>query len=186
MHQRMVHDVKWVDANVSNPVARKAVIEAIKQVYAIVGVHGLPGAIHVELARDVGKSKEERDEIKSGIDKRNAAKDRLRLQFKETCGVEPSGAEDLLRFELWLEQGGRCLYSDSPIACHQIVASDNSVQVDHILPWSRSGDDSFVNKTLCFAAANQNKRGATPHEWMGERPRALGEIPSASSKATRR
>jgi CRISPR-associated endonuclease Csn1 len=170
MHERMVHDVKWIDANVSNPVARKAVIEALKQVYAIVGVHGLPGAIHVELARDVGKSKEERDEIKSGIDKRNAAKDRLRLQFKETCGVEPSSAEDLLRFELWLEQGGRCLYSDSPIACQQIVASDNSVQVDHILPWSRSGDDSFVNKTLCFAAANQNKRGATPHEWFAKDP----------------
>ncbi len=168
MHERMVHDIKWVDANVSNPVARKAVIEALKQVYAIVGVHGLPGAIHVELAREVGKSKEERDEIKSGIDKRNAAKDRLRAQFKETCGHEPSGAEDLLRFELWTEQGGRCLYSDRMIEPHQIAASDNTVQVDHILPWSRSGDDSFVNKTLCFTTANQNKRGRTPFEWFGE------------------
>jgi CRISPR-associated endonuclease Csn1 len=167
MHERMVHDIKWVDANVSNPVARKAVIEALKQVHAIVGAHGLPGAIHVELAREVGKSKEERDEIKSGIDKRNAAKDLLRDQFKETCGHEPSSAEDLLRFELWREQAGRCLYSDSAVAPHQIVASDNSVQVDHILPWSRSGDDSFVNKTLCLASANQNKRGRTPFEWFG-------------------
>jgi len=167
LHERMVHDIKWVDANVSNPVARKAVIEAVKQVHAIVAAHGLPGAIHVELAREVGKSKEERDEIKSGIDKRNAAKDRLRAQFKETCGHEPSSAEDLLRFELWTEQAGRCLYSDRAIAPHQIVASDNSVQVDHILPWSRSGDDSFVNKTLCFTTANQNKRGLTPHEWFG-------------------
>jgi CRISPR-associated endonuclease Csn1 len=167
LHQRMVHDIRWVDANVSNPVARKAVIEALKQVHAIVGVHGLPGKIHVELAREVGKSKEERDEIKSGIDKRNAAKDRLREQFKETCGQEPSSAEDLLRFELWTEQAGRCLYSDRAIAPHQIVASDNSVQVDHILPWSRSGDDSFVNKTLCFTTANQNKRGRTPFEWFG-------------------
>jgi len=168
LHQRMVHDIRWVDANVSNPVARKAVIEAVKQVHAVVGAYGLPGAIHVELAREVGKSKEERDEIKSGIDKRNAAKDRLRDQFKEVCGRESSSAEDLLRFELWTEQGGRCLYSDRAIAPHQIVASDNSVQVDHILPWSRSGDDSFVNKTLCFAAANQNKRGATPFEWFGD------------------
>jgi len=170
MHERMVHDIKWVDGNVSNPVARKAVIEALKQVHAIVGVHGLPGAIHVELAREVGKSKEERDEIKSGIDKRNAAKDRLRDQFRETCGHEPSGADDLLRFELWTEQAGRCLYSDRAIAPQQIVASDNSVQVDHILPWSRSGDDSFVNKTLCFTTANQNKRGRTPFEWFGADP----------------
>jgi len=167
LHERMVHDIKWVDADVSNPVARKAVIEALKQVYAIVGAYGLPGAIHVELAREVGKSKEERDKLKNGIETRNKAKDRLRDQFKETCGHEPSGAEDLLRFELWKEQGGRCLYTDSCIAPHQIVASDNSVQVDHILPWSRSGDDSFVNKTLCLTTANQNKRGCTPYEWFG-------------------
>ncbi|WP_298748224.1 type II CRISPR RNA-guided endonuclease Cas9, partial [uncultured Brevundimonas sp.] len=82
-------------------------------------------------------------------------------------GREPSGREDLLRFELWQEQGGRCLYSDRDISPNMIVASDNTVQVDHILPWSRSGDDSFVNKTLCFAKANQDKRGATPFEWMG-------------------
>ncbi len=166
-HERMVHDIKWVDANVANPVARKAVIEALKQVYAIVGLYGLPGAIHVELAREVGKSREEREEIKSGIDKRNAEKERLRAQFKETCGQNPSRPEDLLRFELWTEQNGRCLYSDQAIAPHQILASDNSVQIDHILPWSRSGDDSFVNKTLCFTHANQNKRGLTPFEWFG-------------------
>lgn len=167
LHQRMVHDIKWIDANVSNPVARKAVIEAVKQVHAIVAEYGLPGAIHVELARDVGKSKEERDEIKTGIEKRNKALDRLKIEFANVVGREPSGREDLLRFELWQEQGGRCLYSDRDIHPNMIVASDNTVQVDHILPWSRSGDDSFVNKTLCFAKANQDKRGATPFEWMG-------------------
>jgi CRISPR-associated endonuclease Csn1 len=40
------------------------------------------------------------------------------------------------------------------------------VQVDLILPWCRSGDDSFVNKTLCIANANQEKRGRTPFEWL--------------------
>ena len=39
-------------------------------------------------------------------------------------------------------------------------------QVDHILPWSRFGDDSFVNKTLCTARANQQKKGRTPFEWF--------------------
>jgi CRISPR-associated endonuclease Csn1 len=48
------------------------------------------------------------------------------------------------------------------------VASDNTVQLDHILPWSRSGEDSFVNKTLCFAKANQDKKGRTPFEWFGK------------------
>lgn len=152
---------------IGNPVARKALTEAIKQVRAIVQEYGLPGRIHIELARDVGKSKEERDEIRYGIEKRNKQKDWLREQFIATVGQEAKTSEDLLRFELWREQNGRCLYTDSEIHPNSIVASDNSVQVDHILPWSRSGDDSFVNKTLCFAAANQEKKGQTPFEWFG-------------------
>lgn len=153
---------------ITNPVAKKAVREALKQVKAIVMEYGLPGAIHVELARDVGKSKEERDDIKNGIEKRNRTLDRLKVEFVNVVGREPSGREDLLRFELWQEQGGRCLYSDREIHPDMIAASDNTVQVDHILPWSRSGDDSFTNKTLCFAKANQDKRGRTPFEWFGD------------------
>lgn len=153
---------------IANPIARKALTEAVKQVRAIAHVYGLPGHIHIELARDVGKSKEERDEITRGIEKRNKEKDRAREQFKETVGREPSGGEDLLRFELWKEQDGRCIYTDKPIHPNAIVASDNSVQVDHILPWSRSGDDSFINKTLCLVSANQEKKGRTPCEWFGK------------------
>jgi CRISPR-associated endonuclease Csn1 len=152
---------------INNPVARKALTEALKQVNAIVQKYGLPGKIHVELARDVGKSKEERDEIKYGFERRNKEKDRLRQQFVSDVGIECRGAEDLLRYELWKEQNGRCLYTDYDINPNLIISSDNTVQVDHILPWSRSGDDGFLNKTLCFASANQDKKGRTPYEWFG-------------------
>lgn len=153
---------------IANPIARKSLTEAIKQVRAIVHEYGLPGHIHVELARDVGKSKEERDEISRGIEKRNKDKDWLAEKFREDVGREPHGGEDLLRYELWREQNGFCLYSNKEIPIGAITAADNSVQVDHILPWSRSGDDSFVNKTLCFAKENQEKKGQTPFEWFGK------------------
>lgn len=151
---------------INNPVARKALGEALKQVRAILREYGKPGAIHIELARDVGKSKEERDKITSGIEKRNKAKDRLREEYEQTVGRKVANAEDLLRFELWKEQAGRCCYSDREIHPDWIVSSDNRVQVDHILPWSRSGDDSFINKTLCLAKENQDKKGLTPFEWF--------------------
>lgn len=153
---------------INNPVARKSITECVKQVKAIIHAYGLPGAIHVELARDVGKSKEERDKIRLGIDKRNKQKDRLRTEFEAATGRAPTGGEDLMRFELWREQNGRCLYTDREIHPNMIVSSDRTVEVDHILPWSRSGDDSFINKTLCFASANQEKRGRTPYEWLGK------------------
>ena len=156
-------------ADVKNPVARKALGEATKQVKAMVEEYGLPEYMHVELARDVGKSKEERDEIERGIDKRNKAKDRLREEFKDLHGREPrQGSDEMLRFELWKEQNCRCLYTDRPITFQDVIGSTNSAEVDHILPWSRSGDDSFVNKTLCATGTNRDKRGRTPFRWFSD------------------
>jgi CRISPR-associated endonuclease Csn1 len=156
-----------VETEITNPVARKAVLEAEKQVRAIVQGFGIPDRIHIELARDIGKSAEERRAIEDGIERRNKDKDKLRdVEFPEAVGRAPYNSEELLRFELWKEQAGRCLYTDEIIQPSQIAASDNSVQVDHILPWSRFGDDSFHNKTLCLAGVNQQKRDRTPFEWF--------------------
>ncbi len=151
---------------VGSPIARKALIEAVKQVKAVAEEYGTPDMIHVELARDVGKGIEERRDIENGIEKRNKEKEKLRERFEGDVGQPCRSAEDLLRYELWIEQNGRCVYSDEPILPDDIVATSNAAQVDHILPWSRFGDDSFNNKTLCKARANQEKRGRTPFEWF--------------------
>jgi CRISPR-associated endonuclease Csn1 len=152
--------------DIGSPVARKAMSEALKQVRSLVHAFGTPDAIHIELARDVGKSKEERDKIKRGIDDRNAEKDRLRGQYQEDIGEEPRTSEDLLRYELWKQQNCRCIYTDDYIEPQHVAATSNAAQVDHILPWSRFGDDSFHNKVLVTAKANQDKRGRTPFEWF--------------------
>lgn len=151
--------------DIRNPVARKALTEMWKQVRAIIREHGLPDAIHVELARDIGKGVEERDKITKGIEDRNKARDKLRDDFIDLLKHEPN-LDELIRFELWKEQGGRCLYTDDPIDPGWLIRGDNRVQTDHILPWSRFGDDSFANKTLCTATANQAKKGRTPFEWF--------------------
>jgi CRISPR-associated endonuclease Csn1 len=151
---------------IGSPTARKAIIEALKQVKALVEKFGLPDRIHVEMARDVGKSIEERGKIDRGIEKRNRQKDKLREDFSEKLGRLPLSVEELLRFELWGQQNGRCLYTDEYISPERLLDGNNTVQIDHILPWSRFGDDSFHNKTLCTAKANQNKKGRTPFEWF--------------------
>jgi CRISPR-associated endonuclease Csn1 len=151
--------------DVRNPVARKAVAEMQKQVRAIAQAYDMLDFIHIELARDIGKSAEERDKITKGINNRNSQRDRVREEFKELLHRDPN-KDDLLRFELWKEQNCFCLYTGDKIEPDWLVSEDNRVQVDHILPWSRFGDDSFHNKSLCMARANQAKRGRTPFEWF--------------------
>jgi CRISPR-associated endonuclease Csn1 len=153
--------------DVRNPVARKAVTEMCKQVRAIVQAHGLPDYIHVELARDIGKSAEERDKITKGIEDQNKKRSKSRQDLEELLERRLVG-DELLRFELWKEQNGWCLYSGEQIKLEWIASDDNRVQIDHILPWSRFGDDSFTNKTLCLASANQAKKNRTPYEWYEE------------------
>ena len=40
-------------------------------------------------------------------------------------------------------------------------------EVDHIIPYSRSFDDSNNNKVLVLGKENQNKQNRTPYEWFG-------------------
>lgn len=160
--------VKEVGESIANPIARKAMTEGLKQLWAMRNRFGLPGAIHIELARDVGNSLEKRREIEKGINDATAQRNRERQEARDLLGIEDINGDTLLRYRLWKEQGTFCLYTGQHIDPRQIIATDNSVQVDHILPWSRFGDDSYNNKTLCVARANQRKKGATPFEWFSK------------------
>lgn len=150
---------------INSPVTRKAFGEAIKQIRAVAREHGPFDLIHIELAREVGKSAEERREIHDGIEKRTAEKENRRQEAAEHLGRPPSD-DELLRYELAKEQNFKCIYSGEAIDPKGVAANDTRYQVDHILPWSRFGDDSYINKTLCTTEANQNKRGRTPAEWF--------------------
>lgn len=158
--------VKSMGDEIANPVARKSLTEGLKQLWAMRNRWGLPDAVHIEMARDVGNSLEKRNEIKRGIDKNTAERERQRSEVRELLGIEDVNGDTLLRYRLWKEQAGRCPYTDKAIPATAIIATDNSHQVDHILPWSRFGDDSYSNKVLCTARANQEKKGQTPFEWI--------------------
>jgi CRISPR-associated endonuclease Csn1 len=150
---------------INSPVTRRSFGEAIKQVRAVTREYGPFSAVHIELARDVGKSAEERKKLEDGIEKRNAEKDRRKAQAAGILG-RPVSDDELLRYELAMEQDFRCVYCDGPIAPTGFAANDMRCQVDHILPWSRFGDDSYLNKTLCCVSCNQHKRRRTPFEWF--------------------
>ncbi|MCF8491202.1 MAG: type II CRISPR RNA-guided endonuclease Cas9 [Rhodospirillum sp.] len=158
--------VAEVGESIANPIARKALTEGLKQLWAMRNRWGLPGSIHIELARDVGNSLEKRLEIESGIKKNTAQRNREREEIRGLLGLSDVDGDTLLRYRLWKEQAGKCPYTGRDIPVSQVIATDNSIQVDHILPWSRFGDDSFNNKTLCLASANQRKTGRTPYEWF--------------------
>ena len=154
---------------INSPVVRRTLREAIRQVAVLVREFGArPGRIHVEMARDVGKSPDERGKLQRGIEDRTSAKEKAREAFKELLGQNTCSDDELLKYELWVEQGKRCIYTDEGISPKSLVDGSNAVQVDHVLPRSRSQDNSYINKILCTTQANQDKKNNTPWEWRGK------------------
>lgn len=146
--------------DIGSAVVRRSLREAVKQTETLIHHLGrLPGRIVIELGRDIGRSPEERDEMKRGIDKRTAEKERHRAELKEQCGLsrEPN-EEELRRFELWKEQGYRCIYTDRSISPAELLTP--AVEVDHVLPRSRSQDNSYPNQVLCTAQATRTRANA--------------------------
>ena len=121
---------------INSPVTRRAFGEAIKQIRAVAREFAPIDCVHIELARDVGKSAEERRKLTDGIEARNVDKERRRKEAAELLKREISD-DELLRYELAKEQLFKCVYCFGDIAPAGFAANDTRYQVDHILPWSR-------------------------------------------------
>jgi CRISPR-associated endonuclease Csn1 len=63
------------------------------------------------------------------------------------------------KYKLWLRQGFFDFYTGRPISLSELFSPDNLVEVDHILPISKSFDDSISNKVLSSSRYNSNIKG---------------------------
>lgn len=75
--------------------------------------------------------------------------------------------KDKEKFGLWLECERISPYTGKAIPLSKLFTE--AYHVEHILPYSRSLDDSFVNKTLCEDAVNDAKGGLTPLEYFEQK-----------------
>ncbi len=159
-----------------NPVVLRALNQARKVCNALIKVYGAPHAVNIEMARDLsrsllghysdgGKYIEGRKDILAAQKEFQARNERERTQFLETFGRKANGAE----FEKWMlyrEQQGVCAYSLKPLDLHRVIDEPKYVEIDHVLPYSRSYDDSKNNKALVLERVNQEKGNRTPYEYL--------------------
>ncbi|MFO0284593.1 MAG: type II CRISPR RNA-guided endonuclease Cas9 [Acidobacteriota bacterium] len=150
---------------VRNPAVLRSLTELRKTVNAFLREFGKPDEVHVELARDLRRSKRERLEMADGNrkneQKRNEAKESLK-----GCGMTDPKREDIEKYLMWMECGRVCPYSGEWISYNALFVSPQ-FEVEHIIPYSRSLDNSFENKTLCRIVTNRLKGKRTPFEAFG-------------------
>lgn len=144
-----------------NPIVTTALFELRKVVNELIDDYGRPDQIKIELARDLKVSKSKRNEIRREQNRLEKENDRVKKEL-ERLGKHPSH-DNLLKYKLWEECNKTCPYTGLSIGVEQLFSGE--VQIEHIHPWRLSLNDSFMNKTLCFASENIAKGKKTPYEY---------------------
>jgi CRISPR-associated endonuclease Csn1 len=148
-----------------NPIVQKALFEVRKVVNAIVREYGKPARIIIEMARDVQGSREQREELHWKILENEKRNEEARKRLREDIGISNPSRDDGIKYKLWDECGHTCPYTGKHISQTALFGENPEFQVEHILPYDRSLDDSYMNKTLCEVHENIDvKRGQTPFE----------------------
>lgn len=155
---------------VANPTVHVALNQVRAVVNDLLNRFGPPAEIVIELARDLPLSARGKGELETRQRQNQEANERRRKQLEDEF-KQRDNYENRMRLRLYedLEAlGKRCVYTGEHIGAHNLFSDE--VEIDHILPFSRTFDDSYSNKILVMRRANRDKGNQTPHECFGNSP----------------
>lgn len=150
----------------TNPTVHIGLNQVRRTINTLIRAFGMPEQIAIELGRELKLN----DEKKKDMERQNAANRReaeRRSQTLRDIGQADTGANRAL-LRLWEELdpanvlNRRCVYSGRMISIDMLF--NGSVDVDHILPFSTTLDDSNGNKIVALREANRLKGKRTPYE----------------------
>ena len=158
---------------ITNPTVHIGLNQIRRLVNQIIRQYGKPDQIVVELARELKQSADQKREIQVVIKRNTDAAIMRGKKLVEELG-QPDNGRNRMLLRLWEELGSDpmtrlCPYTGTRISAGMIFGGE--VEDDHILPYSRTLDDSMSNRTLCLRAANREKRDKTPWEAWGDTPK---------------
>lgn len=159
---------------IANPTVHIGLNQTRLVVNALIKRYGHPSQVIVEVARDLKRSKDQKDEDSKRQADNQRRKRRHRAAIADILGIseERVRGADLQKMVLWEELSfdpaeRHCPYSGVQISAAMLFS--DQVEIEHILPFSRTLDDSLNNKTVSMRYANRFKGNDTPWKAFGEK-----------------
>ena len=150
----------------ANPIVNKGLHELRRVVNAIIKEHGKPDAIRIEMARDLEMNTKRYEKFIKQQKINAAANKEAQDKFEGLdLGSKYASRDEKIKYRLWKDQKMCCAYSNTHIPPEQVFSADT--ETDHILPFSKSLDDSYMNKVICLTKENRDKRDMTPIDAWG-------------------
>lgn len=159
---------------IANPTVHIGLNEVRKVVNALIKRYGHPAEVVIEVARELKNGQDKRAEIQKEQKARQDQNVRWRDEIRPLIGGAEPSRDDLQRMRLWIElnpndaANRRCPYTGEQISLTMLFS--DAVEIEHILPFSRTLDDSLNNKTVALRRANRDKTNQTPYEAFGHSP----------------
>ena len=138
-----------------------------KLLNALIKKYGKPSQITIETARDVSHSPKKRNEIEKQIATHTKEREKRKEEIAKILGIDEDAVKprDIDKYQLWEQQNEMCIYSGAKISREEVLTG--AVEIDHILPQSKTGDNSKANLVLCTREANRAKAGRSPYDAFG-------------------
>ena len=140
-----------------NPAVQRALTEVRKVVNALVRKYGKPARIHIELARELKMSRDQRKRRWEIADQNRKRREKAVQEILKETGIANPTRRDVEKWLLADECGRICPYSGKPIDGRALLGSHPEFDVEHIFP-RKYLDDSFRNKTLCHVSVNRDRK----------------------------
>jgi len=164
----------------ANPIVNKGLHELKRVINAIIKQYGKPDVIRIEMARDLEMNTKRYKENEARQAKNKKSNEDAVNAYKEQKLGEYPSHDDKIKYRLWKEQDHYCAYSLKSIPSHVVFTA--AVEIDHILPFKKSLDDSYMNKVLCYTEENRNKGDRTPKDAWGSDEEKWNQITHAISQ----
>ncbi len=152
---------------IANPTVHIGLNQVRLVVNALIKKYGHPSEVIVELARDLKQSKAQRDDENKRQAENQRRNARMRSDIAAILNISPERvrAADIQKMILWEELSfdpidRRCPYSGIQISASMLFTEQ--VEIEHILPFSETLDDSLNNKTVAMRQANRIKGNRSP------------------------
>lgn len=150
---------------IGNPTVHIALGQVRRLFNAIADQYGKPDEVVVELARDLKQSLADRERDQQRNRKNQERNDELR-KLAADAGVAQPSALDMRKLRLWYEQGPPstrvCPFTGEKLSIERLLSAET--EIEHILPYSRTLDDSMANTVVAMRSANREKGRKTPFE----------------------
>ncbi len=169
--------VEMALSEIRNPAVMRSLTELRKVVNAIIRQHGEPQEIRIELARELKRSKKQRSQITDTNRKNEKARSEAAKRIIAEAGIPEPKPDDKRKFLLAEECHWQCPYTGRSISVESLFGGEPQFDIEHIIPFSRSLDNSFLNLTLCYVPENRSVKGnKTPHEAYAGDPELYEQI----------